>query len=103
MRATDPVVAVPQQRPWRPNPPIDDGHYITTGAQVDFDTRNERYLPSTGWLLRARFEHSSTGDVTPVELPELVRPAGPARAPLRVRPAAPRLPPLHSASRPTCG
>ena len=61
MRATDPWSLFRNSDTWRRNPLIDDGHYITTGAQVDFDTRNERYLPSTGWLLRARFEHSSTG------------------------------------------
>ena len=77
VRATDPWSLFRNSDTWRPNPPVDDGHYITTAAQVDFDTRNERYLPSTGWLLRARFEHSSTGDVAPVDLPELVRPPVP--------------------------
>ncbi len=74
VRATDPWSLFRNSDRWRPNPPIDDGHYITTGVQLDFDTRNERYLPSTGWLIRARFEHSSTGDVAPVDLPTLVRP-----------------------------
>jgi hypothetical protein len=74
VRATDPWSLFRNSDRWRPNPAIDDGHYITTGAQLDFDTRNERYLPSTGWLIRARFEHSSTGDVAPVDLPGLVRP-----------------------------
>jgi hypothetical protein len=77
VRATDPWSLFRNSDRWRRNPPIDDGHYITTGVQLDFDTRNERYLPSTGWLVRARFEHSSTGDVAPVELPRLVRPAVP--------------------------
>ena len=77
VRATDPWSLFRNSDRWRPNPPIDDGHYITTGVQLDFDTRNERYLPSTGWLIRARFEHSSTGDVAPVDLPRLVRPEVP--------------------------
>jgi hypothetical protein len=77
VRATDPWSLLRNSDSWRRNPPIDDGHYITTAAQVEFDTRNERYLPSTGWLVRARFEHSSTGDVTPVDLPRLVRPEVP--------------------------
>jgi outer membrane protein assembly factor BamA len=77
VRATDPWSLFRNSDRWRPNPPIDDGHYITTGVQVDFDTRNERYLPSTGWLIRARFEHSSSGDVAPVDLPRLVRPEVP--------------------------
>ena len=77
VRATDPWSLFRNSDRWRRNPAIDDGHYITTGVQLDFDTRNERYLPSTGWLIRARFEHSSTGDVAPVDLPELVRPPVP--------------------------
>jgi hypothetical protein len=77
VRATDPWSLFRNRDSWRRNPPIDDGHYITTGLQLEFDTRNERYLPSTGWLLRGRYEHSSTGDVTPVDLPTLVRPPVP--------------------------
>jgi hypothetical protein len=74
VRATDPWSLFRNSDRWRRNPLIDDGHYITTGAQLDLDTRNERYQPSTGWLIRARFEHSSSGDVAPVLLPRLVRP-----------------------------
>ena len=74
VRATDPWSLFRNSDRWRRNPLIDDGHYITTGFQLDLDTRNERYLPSTGWLIRARFEHSSSGDVAPVMLPRVVRP-----------------------------
>jgi hypothetical protein len=74
VRATDPWSLFRNSDRWRRNPLIDDGHYITTGIQLDLDTRNERYLPSTGWLIRARFEHSSSGDVAPVSLPRVVRP-----------------------------
>ncbi len=77
VRATDPWSLFRNSDRWRRNPLIDDGHYITTGVQVDYDTRNERYLPSTGWLIRARFEHSSSGDVAPVLLPRLIRPEPP--------------------------
>lgn len=59
---------------WRRNPLIDDGHYTTFGAQVDYDTRNERDLPSSGWLLRGLYQHSGSEDVAPVLLPESVRP-----------------------------
>ncbi|HVG68740.1 MAG TPA: BamA/TamA family outer membrane protein, partial [Gaiellales bacterium] len=59
---------------WRRNPLSDDGHYFTTGAQLDFDTRNDRERSTTGWLLRARYEHSTSDDVAPVALPEAVRP-----------------------------
>jgi hypothetical protein len=74
VRATDPWSLFRNSDRWRRNPPIDDGHYITTGIRLDLDTRNERYLPSTGWLIQARFEHSSSGDVAPVLLPRVVRP-----------------------------
>ncbi|MGH7579620.1 MAG: BamA/TamA family outer membrane protein, partial [Gemmatimonadales bacterium] len=77
VRATDPWSLFRNSGRWRRNPLIDDGHYITTGIQLDYDTRNEHYLPSTGWLIRARFEHSSSGDVAPVLLPPLVRPEPP--------------------------
>jgi hypothetical protein len=77
VRATDPWSLFRNSDRWRSNPPIDDGHYVTTGVRLDLDTRNERYLPSTGWLIQARFEHSSSGDVAPVLLPRLVRPAVP--------------------------
>jgi hypothetical protein len=74
VQATDPWSLFRNSDRWRRNPLVDDGHYVTTGVQLDFDTRNERYLASTGWLIRARFEHSSSGDVAPVVLPSLVRP-----------------------------
>ena len=74
VRATDPWSLFRNSDHWRPNPHIDDGHYITTGVRLDLDTRNERYLPSTGWLIQARYEHSSSGDVAPILLPRAVRP-----------------------------
>jgi hypothetical protein len=77
VRATDPWSLFRNGEQWRRNPLVDDGHFFTAGAQLDYDTRNERDYPSTGWLLRARFEHSSSNDVAPVLLPETVRPAVP--------------------------
>src|SRR2546429_599626 len=50
---------------WRPNPPIDDGHYTALSGNVSFDTRNDRADPTAGWWLRARIEHSHSRDVTP--------------------------------------
>src|SRR5205814_1648812 len=52
-------------RAWRPNPPIDDGHYTTLAGTVTFDTRNDRLDPTAGWFLRARLENSRSEDVTP--------------------------------------
>jgi len=74
VRDADPWSLFRNSDQWRRNPLIDDGHYTTFGAQVDYDTRNERYQPSSGWLLRGQFEHSGSDDVAPVLLPESVRP-----------------------------
>jgi hypothetical protein len=74
VRAIDPWSLLRNGDRWRRNPLSDDGHYFTTGAQVDLDTRNDREHASTGWLLRARYEHSTSDDVAPVTLPESVRP-----------------------------
>jgi outer membrane protein assembly factor BamA len=78
LRATDPWSLLRNSDQWRRNPLSDDGHYFTTGLQLDLDTRNDRDLPSTGWLLRARYEHSTSDDVAPVALPETIRPPIPA-------------------------
>lgn len=73
LRAVDPWSLFRNGDLWRRNPLIDDGHFVTTGLQLDYDTRNQRDFPSTGWLIRARFEHSTSDDVAPVVLPEQVR------------------------------
>jgi hypothetical protein len=77
VRATDPGSPFPNRHHWRRNPLSDDGHYFTTGVAVDLDTRNDRALPSTGWLLHAGYEHATSDDVAPVALPDVVRPAIP--------------------------
>ncbi|MEO6057537.1 MAG: BamA/TamA family outer membrane protein [Gemmatimonadales bacterium] len=77
LRATDPWSLLRNSDRWRRNPLSDDGHYFTTGLQVDLDTRNDRDAPSTGWLLGARYEHSTSDDVAPLALPETVRPPTP--------------------------
>jgi hypothetical protein len=75
VRATDPWSLLRNSDRWRRNPLIDDGHYFTTGLQVDFDTRNERDRPTTGWLLQASYEHLTSDDIAPVALPPVVRPS----------------------------
>jgi hypothetical protein len=77
VRATDPWSLFRNSDRWRRNPLIDDGHYFITGAQVDFDTRNDRDRPSTGWLIRGRFEHATSDDIAPVALPTVIRPSPP--------------------------
>jgi len=74
VRAIDPWSLLRNGDRWRRNPLSDDGHYFTTGAQLALDTRNDREHASTGWLLSARYEHSTSDDVAPVTLPESVRP-----------------------------
>jgi hypothetical protein len=77
VRVTDPWSLLRNSDRWRRNPLIDDGHYFTTGLQLDFDTRNDQEQPTTGWMIRARFEHSTSDDIAPVALPLSVRPNPP--------------------------
>jgi hypothetical protein len=77
VRATDPWSLLRNSDRWRRNPLIDDGHYFIVGAQTDFDTRNDRDRPTTGWMLRARYEHLTSDDIAPVALPPVVRPSPP--------------------------
>lgn len=50
---------------WRPNPPVDEGHFTTIGASATIDTRNDTDDPSAGWLARLTFENSRSSDVAP--------------------------------------
>jgi hypothetical protein len=77
VRATDPWSLLRNSDRWRRNPLIDDGHYFTTTLQVDFDTRNDRDRPTTGWMIRGRYEHLTSDDIAPVALPLVVRPSPP--------------------------
>lgn len=77
VQITDPWSLLRNSDRWRRNPLIDDGHYFNTGIQVDLDTRNDRDRPTTGWLFRGRFEHSTSDDIAPVALPAVVRPNPP--------------------------
>jgi hypothetical protein len=73
VRANDPWSLLRNESRWRPNPLIDDGHYTILGLSAEFDTRNARSGPSSGWWLRGSVEHASSGDVAPVSLPGTVR------------------------------
>ncbi len=77
LRAIDPWSLFRNSDRWRRNPLSDDGHYFTTGLQIELDTRNDREVPTTGWFLRGLYEHSTSDDVEPVALPETVRPPVP--------------------------
>ena len=77
VRATDPWSLFRNSDRWRRNPLVDDGHYFTTGLQLDYDTRNQRDRPTTGWMIRSRYEHITSDDIAPVALPLVVRPSPP--------------------------
>jgi hypothetical protein len=72
--ASDPISLFRNSDSWRPNPLVDDGHFRTSRLSLDIDTRNEVARPSSGWLIHARVEHSSSDDASPVALPADVRP-----------------------------
>jgi hypothetical protein len=77
VRATDPWSLFRNSDRWRRNPLVDDGHYFITSIQANYDTRNERDRPTTGWLIRTRYEHLTSDDIAPVALPAIVRPSPP--------------------------
>jgi hypothetical protein len=77
VRATDPWSLLRNGDRWRRNPLVDDGHYFITGVQLFYDTRNERDRPTTGWMIRTRYEHITSDDIAPVALPAVVRPNPP--------------------------
>jgi hypothetical protein len=77
VRATDPWSLLRNSDRWRRNPLVDDGHYFITGLQAEYDGRNNRDRPSSGWMLRARYEHLTSDDIAPVALPPVVRPNPP--------------------------
>ncbi len=63
--ARDPWTVFRNDQAWRPNPPIDDGHYTTVSGVATLDTRNDPAEPSAGWYLRAQFDNSRSKDVSP--------------------------------------
>jgi len=63
--ARDPWTLFRNSDAWRPNPPIDEGHYTTLSLNGTIDTRNDFDDPTSGWLVRATVEHASSKDVTP--------------------------------------
>ena len=61
----DPWTILRTEELWRPNPPVDDGHYLTFAGTLTIDTRNHPEEPSSGWYFRAQLERSSSKDVSP--------------------------------------
>jgi hypothetical protein len=76
--ARDPWTLFRNSDAWRPNPPIDEGHYTTLSANTTVDTRNDVNDATSGWLVRATLAHSSSKDVAPqTGVPAAVRGAIP--------------------------
>jgi hypothetical protein len=71
--AHDPWTVFRNSDPWRPNPPIDQGHYTTLGGTITLDTRNDREQPTAGWLVRLDVKGSWSDDVSPQSLPVAIR------------------------------
>lgn len=75
----DPIALLRNDEDWRQNPPVDEGHWLTVTGSVNYDTRNDRWDPTSGWLLRTSIERGGSGDVQPVAgIPPEVRDSLPA-------------------------
>jgi hypothetical protein len=61
----DPWTVFRNSEKWRPNPPIDEGHFTTIAAGAVLDTRNDPEEPTSGWLVRTTLEDSRSTDVVP--------------------------------------
>jgi hypothetical protein len=70
----DPWTIFRSDQAWRPNPPVDDGHYVTVAAAATLDSRNDVDDPTSGWYVRGLVESSRSRDVVPqVGIPPTVR------------------------------
>lgn len=58
---------------WRPNPLVDDGRYTTIALGATWDTRDDAGTPRDGWWIRGGLRRTTSGDLTPVLLPDQVR------------------------------
>lgn len=61
----DPWTVFRNSEIWRPNPPVDEGHYTTLSAGATIDTRNDAEEPTSGWLVRTTLDYSRSTDVVP--------------------------------------
>lgn len=73
--ATDAFSVLRSDETWRPNPLIDDGRYTTIALGATWDTRDQMSAPRDGWWARVGVRRTTSGDVTPVILPDQVRDA----------------------------
>lgn len=75
--AVDAFSVLRSSEAWRPNPLIDDGKYRTFAGGVTYDTRDDRRRPTSGWYVRSDLRYVTSGELTPVSLPEEIRSAMP--------------------------
>ncbi|HUG28609.1 MAG TPA: hypothetical protein VMK53_09980, partial [Gemmatimonadales bacterium] len=71
--ATNPLSIFRTNETWRANPLIDDGTYTTARVRLGLDTRNNPDVPTSGWLVSGEWEHGTSSDVAPVNLPRAIR------------------------------
>lgn len=74
VRARDPWSLLRNSDSWRPNPLVDDGHFVTLGLGFDLDTRNSEDFTTSGWWIHGLFERGTGKDLAPVDLPATIRP-----------------------------
>jgi hypothetical protein len=75
----DPIALLRNEEGWRPNAPVDNGHYFTVSGSATYDTRNDRWDPTSGSFVRATVERGSSNDATPYAgVPSTVRDSLPA-------------------------
>ncbi len=55
---------------WRPEPEVAEGSLRSVRGWFQWDTRNDRIDPATGWLIRAEVEQGLEGQLTSVALDE---------------------------------
>ncbi len=65
VNARDPWSLSRTSLPWRPNPPIDAGHYTTIAPSLTLDTRNDREQPTSGWFVRGTVDVARSDDARP--------------------------------------
>ena len=54
---SDPFTVFNDNRPWRPNPVVDEGLFHVANTTLRFDTRTDPDDPSSGWYVNADVEH----------------------------------------------
>jgi len=74
LKARDPWTLSRTSIPWRPNPPIDHGHFTILSPSLTLDTRNNRDQATSGWYLRGTIEFRMSNDVGPApDFPDALR------------------------------